>query len=100
MLKTGNVGANKDEPDFSVMSFRERKSTVTADGHVLLKATRKGSAIDEPLKSTKIMLLGNERVPFMGLYQVQHLASRPNIRRILLHLTACDAVVKNLALRS
>ena len=74
MLKTGIVRNDKDEPDFSVLSFRERKSTITADGSVLLTSPR-GSKFNYSLKSTRVVLMGeNNRVPFMAFYQVQHYA--------------------------
>ena len=69
------VEGGEDEPDFSVMSMRQRKSTVQADGSVLLTAPRRGSAIANLFKrkrTTKVVLFGGDnRVPFMALYQVQ-----------------------------
>ena len=65
--------SEEDEPDFSVLSLRQRNSIVQSDGTLVLTAPRRGSALRNlfrTTKKTKVILLGDNRVPFMALYQV------------------------------
>ena len=68
-----SVGSGEDEPDFSVLSLRQRSSVVQSDGTLVLTAPRRGSAfrnLFQRREKTKVILLGDNRVPFMALYQV------------------------------
>ena len=64
-----------DEPDFSVLSLNGRSSSVQADGSLIVSGPRKRS-IFRRNKSTKVVLVGDSRVPFMALYQVRISAHR------------------------
>ena len=74
-MKNETRNDGDEETDFSVMSMKPRRSTVQADGSLLLSAPRKGSAVAnlfKKKKTTKVVLFGGDnRVPFMALYQVK-----------------------------
>ena len=62
-----------DNPDLSVMSFKRHGSSVQADGSLLLTAPPKKRSITSLFgrrESTKVVLAGESRIPFMALYQV------------------------------
>ena len=69
MLKT--CGDDEDVPDFSVMNFKQRHSSVKSDGTVLLTTPKiRGlKRLFTKQQQTKV-ILGVKRVPFMALYQV------------------------------
>jgi len=65
---------DEDDRDFSVINLSSKKSTVDVDGTLVLTAPRRGSAIRNLFRraeKTKVILLGDNRVPFMALYQVK-----------------------------
>ena len=70
MLKTCND--DEDVPDFSVMNFKQRHSSVKSDGTVMLTAPKIRGGLKRLFtkqQQTKV-ILGVKRVPFMALYQV------------------------------
>ncbi len=74
MMSAGSQDG-EDEPDFSVVTTKQQKSMVQADGTLLLTEPRRGSALTNLFKRkriTKVVLFGGDnRVPFMALYQVR-----------------------------
>jgi biopolymer transport protein ExbD len=72
MMKSSTGG--EDDTDFSVLTLSERNSIVQSDGTLVLTAPRRGSALRNLFRKrqkTKVILLGDSRVPFMALYQVR-----------------------------
>ncbi len=75
MMKTG-IDGEENEQDFQAQSREQKKSTLQADGTLLLTAPRRESAVTKFFKkrrntTTKVVLFGGDnRVPFMALYQV------------------------------
>ena len=65
---------DEDDRDFSVINLSSKKSTVDVDGTLVLTAPQKGSTLRNlfrRVEKTKVILLGDNRVPFMALYQVK-----------------------------
>ncbi len=72
-LKSGSENQDAD-PDFTVLTMKRRLCYVQENGNVLLEAPRRGSAIANLFRrrrTTKVVPFGGDnRVPFMALYQV------------------------------
>lgn len=66
-----SCGEDEEVPDYSVINFKQRNSSVKSDGTVLLSAPKKSGLkrLFARQQQTKV-ILGVKRVPFMALYQV------------------------------